>query len=123
MTEIIFGDEQFADELIRRLNKLCEDKAARAAVIALLDAKVDVGTSLDGHPSCQVSMDSRMGPLGMLNGLTGVVARGRRAGDGLICASYKNSICAGDFMGFFRTDDCEDTEALPTQNPSKEYDE
>ena len=58
-------DLKFATELVRRLNALCEDDAAKAAVLALLDTKVEVGNSLDHHPTCSVSKGGVMGILGI----------------------------------------------------------
>ena len=121
------NDDDFADELIARLNRLCEDPAAKAAVLALLDTKVDVGDTLDGHPTCQVSEGGVMGPLGMLNGLTGVIGHGDRATWGMICAGYrgKGECKRENFLQFYRTDECEFSELQtvePTNDPPKTYD-
>ena len=90
-------DLKFATELVRRLNALCEDDAAKAAVLALLDTKVEVGNSLDHHPTCSVSKGGVMGILGMMNGLAG----------GLICAGYSDVVEPSNFMGFYLQSNCE----------------
>ncbi len=120
------NDEDFADELISRLNRLCEDDKAKAAVLAWLDTKVDVGDTLDDHPTCQVSEGGFMGPLGILNGLTGVIGHGERATWGKICARYsgKGGCKRENFLQFCRTDDCGLLELVtvePTNDPPKTY--
>ena len=111
-------DRIFANELIERLNRLCEDNAAKSAILALMDSKVDVGTTLDHHPTCQVSTDCRMGVFGLLNGLAGVIGHGPRAQWGLICAGYESDIIEpGTFVRFYRTEEFPDVESVPTRSP------
>lgn len=100
------NDVEFATELVLRLNKLCEDDAAKAAVLALLESKVDVGTTLDHHKSCHVSIGGRMGPLAMLNGLVGRATIG---------AGW-TGLGEGQFMGFYLVADCKDSVHIPVQN-------
>lgn len=102
-------DTTFATELVRRLNRLCDDEAAKSAVLDLLDSKVDVGTTLDHHEFCHVSIGGRMGPLGMMNGLVGRATIGARY---IPEARAKDNFC-----GFLLVADCEDAVHVPVQSP------
>jgi hypothetical protein len=102
-------DTTFATELVLRLNSLCEDNAAKSAVLDLLDSKVYVGTTLDHHKSCHVSIGGVMGPLGMMNGLVGSATIGARY---IPKARAKDNFC-----GFILAADCEDAVHVPVQSP------
>ena len=101
-------DKEFALELVARLNKLCADGAAKSAVLLLLNAKVDVGSTMDHHPTCHVSVGGRMGPLGMMNGLVGRAT---------ICAGYRHGISPEEFLGFYLAEDCKEATHRPVQSP------
>ncbi len=102
-------DTTFATELVLRLNRLCEDEAAKSAVLALIDSRVDVGTTLDHHEFCHVSIGGVMGPLGMMNGL---------AGQSTICVGFTDESRSMDkFCGFYLVSDCEGSIHHPVHSP------
>lgn len=86
---------ELADELIERLNRLIADAEIRADVDRLLGTRVPVGATTARHRTIQVAGEAggeaRLGFLGLLNGLVGVIPRGRRRGWGYICAVMEDS--------------------------------
>jgi hypothetical protein len=86
-------DEELADEIIARLNKLCEDPKVRLAIGRLLDKRVVVSKEVAAHPTIQVANMSHasvygMGFIGLVNGLVGTIQSGKFEGWGFICASW-----------------------------------
>jgi hypothetical protein len=80
-------NEDLADELIERLNTLCENQEARAVLGKLLNARVAGSEGLFDHPTIQVRRSGdlpEVGFLGMLNGLVGVIPSGKFEGWGYI---------------------------------------
>lgn len=92
-------DEQLADEIIARLNAMIQDPAVRADIIKLLDVRVPVSVATADHPTIQV-LDGKMGTLGFLNGIVGVIPSGEKKDWGYITAVFDDD---GDLAEFRRT--------------------
>jgi hypothetical protein len=70
-------DQEFAREVVARLNKLIEDPHAKQAISALIEQRVVVHPDLLDHPTLQIIKTGaedvpKLGVLGLLNGLAGV---------------------------------------------------
>lgn len=94
------SDEALADELIARLNKLCDNPSMLAFVGSLIEVRVGAGSLLLDHPTIQCTPDGEAGFLGVLNGLVGAQPSGKRMGWGYIAANFDDE---GHLTGFFRT--------------------
>lgn len=92
----MIDDREFARELIRRLNLICRDPDVMWTVAALVRNRIKCATSLLTHPTIQVEDfgggDARVGMLGLLNGLCGVITRGHREGWGWISAVFTDDL-------------------------------
>lgn len=80
-----------ADTLIQRLNSLCEAPGVRKAITDLIEVRVEVSAEVAEHPTLQVADDgesTKLGILGFINGLVGVLPDGPRQGWGYITAVY-----------------------------------
>jgi hypothetical protein len=66
-------DEELADELIVRLNGLIAAPVVNDALTRLIETRIDVGDTLDAHPTIQVSSSGLLGFQGMLNGIVGAM--------------------------------------------------
>ena len=106
-------DEELADEIIVRLNKLCEDKQVRIAIGRLIEERVVIPKEVVDHPTIQVSNMAHksvygIGFLGLLNGFIGTVTEGDREGWGFVAAYWggegEDSCIPENFVGFVRTD-------------------
>ena len=65
-----------ADELVRRLNELCEDPDVRSLCEPLISARVPALKSVWDHPTIQVQVaddEGSVGFLGLINGIVGTV--------------------------------------------------
>jgi hypothetical protein len=98
-------DAEFADEVIRRLNRLVKNDEVAADLRALIAIKVKCSKSTQKHPLIQCSMNRRgkaqVGLLGMLNGIAGRVPTGPRKGWGYVAAMLNDS---DELLNFERTD-------------------
>lgn len=92
-------NEELAQELIKRLNKLCKDPHARKLVRDLIETRVNVSEALAPHPTIQVQVLNdgiqdyyQVGFLGLLNGLVGVLPKryGDKAGWGHLSAIFSD---------------------------------
>lgn len=92
-------DEELADELIKRLNRLIEKPTIRQDIDALMRNKVSVAPDTAIHPTIQVD-GGFLGFLGLLNGAVGVMGVGPRKDWGFICAEYADD---GQLLRFVRT--------------------
>lgn len=104
------ADADFADEVIRRLNTLCEDPAVRADVALLLANRIPCAPETVAHPTIQTGERDgvpTVGMLGILNGLCGVRAEAPRKGWGYIGGVFKTA--EGALVGFQHTVDAEGT--------------
>ncbi len=93
--------EAMADQFILVLNELL--LADRKAIEALVEFRVLCDEMLADHPTVQVLQDERcykIGFLGVLNGLVGVIESGPRTGWGLITAVFNDD---GELQCFRRT--------------------
>ena len=93
-------DEELADELITRLNRLIEIEPVRTDIEALLKRTVTVDPYTVLHPTLQVADELQLSPIGLLNGIVGVIGVGPRKDWGLIAAEYNNE---GRLVRFVRT--------------------
>lgn len=95
-------DEELADEVVARLNALLESGAG-PALATLCGAWIPVDLDPE-HPTIQVDVHpggaTRVGFLGMLNGLVGAIPSGPRAGWGHVAARFED----GRIVRFERTD-------------------
>jgi hypothetical protein len=94
-------DEELADEVIARLNKLIEDPAVRKDIGTLLERRIPLGelsTKTREHPTIQTPMG--LGAFGLLNGLVGVITSGPRQGWGYISAEFSDD---NQLVRFLRT--------------------
>ena len=117
--KIHIGNEELADALIDRLNKLIEDPAVRKDIGNLVDKRVFCSEITLNHPTIQASGQDRgglcecgafggmctfctptFGFLGVLNGLVGTLPDGPRKGWGYITAEFDDN---NDLMHFQRT--------------------
>lgn len=87
-------DQELADEIIKRLNKLCEDPDVRADIGRLIETRIPVSRAAAEHPDIQM-YDGKLGFLGLLNGLIGVRPHN---GMGYIAARFNEE--AMGFNGF-----------------------
>lgn len=87
-------NEELADEIIARLNRLIENEAVRSALESLMLTRVSVAVSLMDHPTVVVRKPSATGHLptlaflGMLNGIVGVLPDGPHKDWGFVSAVY-----------------------------------
>ena len=115
--KIHIGDEELADAIINRLNKLCEDPEVRKDIAALIEERVSCSTATLNHPTIQAqTIDPTklrvkpgspqpaglVGFLGILNGLVGIMPDGPRKGWGYIAADYADDE-GTNLVGFQRT--------------------
>jgi hypothetical protein len=118
--KIHIGDEELADAIINRLNKLCEDPEVRKDIAALIETRIVCSEATLNHPTIQASGPDRnglcecgayggpgcsfckpqFGFLGILNGLVGAMPDGPRKGWGYLAANFEDD---GTFTGFQRT--------------------
>lgn len=93
--------EAMADQFILVLNELIDSD--QKAIEALIEFRVPCDGMLADHPTVQVSQDKedcKVGFLGILNGLVGVIETGPKTGWGLITAVFDDS---GKLQRFQRT--------------------
>jgi len=93
-------DDRLANEIIARLNILIEDPEVRKDIDALIEARVEVSETTADHPLIQVSEGGRLGFLGLLNGIVGLIPEGSKAGWGFITAICDDD---GKLVRFTRT--------------------
>lgn len=112
-------DSELADELIKRLNKLCENPEVRKDLGNLIDKHIFCSETTLNHPSIQATAPDRSGLcecgayggtcsmctpsfgfLGALNGLVGTIGSGPRTSWGLITAYCEDD---GTLVRFMRT--------------------
>jgi hypothetical protein len=93
-------DEELADELIGRLNKLIENPAVRKDIGSLIDTRVGCSGTTRDHATIQVVDGKWLGLMGVLNGLVGIMPTGHRQGWGYIAAEFSDD---GVFERFKRT--------------------
>ena len=105
-----------ADILIERLNKLIEDPAVRADISALIETRVPVGAATCVHPTLQVVDSKFLGPLGLINGLVGVIPDGLRQDWGYIAADFDDE---NKLVKFMRTPMPKEQPQMPI--PEKEF--
>lgn len=93
-----------ADTLIQRLNSLCGAPGVRKAITDLIEVRVEVSAEVAEHPTLQVADDgesTKLGILGFINGLVGVLPDGPRQGWGYITAVYDDE--TQELLKFERT--------------------
>lgn len=83
-------NEELADEIIVRFNKLLENPEVRADINALLHRTVGACWQTQEHPTIQTNA-RRLSVMGLLNGLIGTIGAGPRASWGLISAEFDDS--------------------------------
>lgn len=97
-------DEQLADIIIGRLNKLIEDPNVRKDIQNLIEARVPASWETVKKTIVQVHEDDAgkdvFGFLGLLNGLVGEISGGLYNGYGHICAVYDKD---DNLLSFRRT--------------------
>lgn len=101
------GDDELADELIRRLNDLIAEPDVRDFVEALINRRVPVTQKVAEHPTIQVGDrygTTSAGLLGLLNGIVGSIPDGPRKGWGLIAAIFDDESEPQKLLSFARTD-------------------
>ena len=82
------SNPDLADALIEQLNQLIEDPAVRDDIAKLLRMTTPVSEATLGHPTLQCG-DGTLSPLGMLNGICGVIeGDGPKKGWGFIAACF-----------------------------------
>jgi hypothetical protein len=114
----MISNHELADELIRRLNALCENPEVRKDVGALIEEQTFCSEVTLNHPTIQANAPKdglcecgayggrcslcspSFGFLGVLNGLVGTIGSGPRAAWGLITAEFDDD---GGLMHFQRT--------------------
>ncbi len=110
-TRLGLADVDLAREIVDRLNRLCEDPAARIALGLLVRHPVDLPDgALAMHPTAQVwepgeeknpSSGWAITFLGMLNGIVGAIPNGKRAGWGYVAAVFGDGVDDdGSLIGF-----------------------
>jgi hypothetical protein len=77
-------DRKLARKVVALLNEMLE--LDHAATVKLIERRVGVNDAMADHPTLQVSAEGRLGLLGVLNGLCGVIQRGKYKGRGLVTA-------------------------------------
>lgn len=85
-------DEELADEIIRRLNKLIEHPHVREDIEKLIEARI--GPCRDAtaaHPTIQ-TVGLTFGFLGLLNGIVGAMPPGLHEGWGYILAVFDDDM-------------------------------
>jgi hypothetical protein len=88
----MIDDETLALALIDRLNQLVSDPAVRADIERLIAQRVPCSSTTAEHPTIQVCGETQtLGLLGLLNGLCGTIAGGKRDGWGRIAACYEEN--------------------------------
>lgn len=80
-------NDELADEIIARLNKLLENDQVREDINALAHRTVSASWQTQEHPTIQTSAD-RLSLIGLLNGIVGTIGEGPRATWGLISAEF-----------------------------------
>jgi hypothetical protein len=101
-----FANRMLSELLVGRLNYICKDPEIRAAVQALCENRVPVTKAVGDHPSLQVSVEDgtdRLGLLGLLNGITGILPEGPKKGWGHITAIFDDG--DGSLLRFELTED------------------
>lgn len=93
-------DAVLADELIARLNSIVVDGAVRDDVAALIAQRIACSSQTALHRTIQVGQSSKLGFLGLLNGIVGIIPSGDKEGWGYIAANYEHE----QLIGFVRTD-------------------
>lgn len=84
-------DEQFAEEIIFRLNNLIQNPDARDLVTKMIDQRIQAGGWVESHPTIQATESGRVGLMGIINGLVGRQESGwgyvavQTDSDGTIC--------------------------------------
>ena len=81
------NDEDFARELVSRLNALCEDKNVKKLVNSMFIPRYSA-PELKHHPTIQWA-DGGVSLLGLLNGIVGVIPDGVKKDWGYITAHCK----------------------------------
>jgi hypothetical protein len=99
------NDNEFADEIIKRLNVLLEDPEVRTDISRLVERRVQCSEKTVNHPTIQTAQGDSgalpvFGFLGLLNGLVGVDRElyGVKEGYGYITARYNDD---GDLITHF----------------------
>ena len=121
------NDSDLADEIIARLNKLCENPQVRADLCKLIETRIPCTKATLDHPTIQASQpekvaglcecgaygpsssgwcpicnpEPQVGFLGLLNGLVGIRPEGRLKGWGFIAAVFDDN---KQLVRFRRTD-------------------
>jgi hypothetical protein len=86
-------DEELADEIIARLNRLLESYSSdvRKVIADVFGHRCHVPRAMVHHPTIQIresGVGTTVSALGVLNGVVGVVREGPKAGWGFIAAVY-----------------------------------
>lgn len=107
--ETLANDALLAEEIVRRLNKLIEDKDVRKDLCRLIETRVPCTKKTLEHSTIQANAGPdtpRVGFLGMLNGIVGVILEGPREGYGYITATFDGPDDSR-LTGFHRTSNVE----------------
>jgi len=99
------SEDQCADWLIERLNKLIESPALCKDIAQLFTHRIYCCEAATQHPTLQTEVDGTgdretLGFLGLLNGLIGTIPSGSKQGWGYITAVWQ----CGQLVRFERTD-------------------
>jgi hypothetical protein len=85
-------DLTLAKAIVSRLNNLLRSDPSgevRLAVTRVLTQRVEVSKVVGEHPTLQLTDDNKLGPLGLINGLVGVIPTGMWEGWGYIAAELE----------------------------------
>jgi len=89
--ETLANDALLAKEIIRRLNRLIENKDVRKDLSDLIENRIPCTDTTLRHPTIQtqtIEGSPHIGFLGMLNGIVGVIPEGPRQGYGYIAGTF-----------------------------------
>jgi hypothetical protein len=96
-------DSELADLVIARLNEIHSHDPE--ALKALISSRVPCNEALANHPSVQVGIHdgvTKVGLLGIINGIVGTIPEGEKAGWGYVAAVFDDD--EKTLTGFRRTD-------------------
>lgn len=95
-------EQQLADEIVARLNKLIESDDVRKDIERLIAQRVPHSDATRDHPTIQVGGQG-FGVLGLLNGLVAPIEAGPRKGWGRIAGEFDEA--DGKLLGFRATEE------------------
>src|SRR5580698_3633216 len=82
------SDKDLAIILIIRLNALIKNDDIRKDITTLFEQRIECSDATKNHDTIQIGVNSKLGTLGLLNGLVGVIEEGPKQGWGYLTAVY-----------------------------------